>query len=55
MGKTLKFSKETLLTIDRAARRNAEIETGFSTFKHKVHKSNKDYNRKEAKRINWND
>ncbi len=56
MGKTFKIgtiTKGQQLTIDRAARRNADIEMGFTNFKHKAHKSIKDYNRKEAKKINW--
>jgi hypothetical protein len=45
------ITKEQLLTIDRAARRIAHIESGMGTFKHKAHKSKKDYNRQEYKKI----
>ena len=45
------ITKEQLLNIDRAARRIAHIESGMGTFKHKAHKSKKDYNRQESKKI----
>jgi hypothetical protein len=47
------ISKEQLLKIDRAARRLADIELGIANFKHKAHKTAKDYNRKESKKIVW--
>jgi len=49
--KKMTITKEQLLKIDRAARRIANIENGISNFKHKVHKSKKDYNRQENKKI----
>lgn len=49
----MKITKEQLLKIDRAARRNASIELGIPHFKHKTHKSKKDYNRKENKKIEY--
>lgn len=45
------ITKEQLLKIDRAVRRIAHIESGMGTFKHKAHKSKKDYNRQEYKKI----
>jgi len=45
------ITKEQLLKIDRAARRIAYIESGMGCFKHKAHKSKKDYNRQESKKI----
>lgn len=44
------ITKEQLLTIDRAARRIADIESSMSTFKRGAHKSKKDYNRQEYKK-----
>ena len=57
MGKTFKIgtiTKEQNLKIERAARRNVDIEFGYGNFKHKAHKSLKDYNRKNN-RINFED
>jgi len=56
MGKTHKIgsiSKEQYLKIERSAKRQADLELGVPTFKHKVHKSVKDYNRQANKKIEW--
>ena len=53
MGKTLKITREQIMTFERSARRRADIECGVDIFKHKVHKSDKDYNRRENKKIVW--
>ena len=42
----IKISKEQVMKIERAARRTADIECGVPHFKHKAHKSAKDYTRK---------
>ena len=42
----MKITKEQIHTMDKAARRNADIECGVPHFKHKAHKSLKDYARK---------
>lgn len=44
--KSLKITKEQIHKMDRAARRNIEIEQGGSQPPHKVHKSKKTYTRK---------
>lgn len=49
----MKITKEQLLKMDRAARRNAAIELNVPHFKHKVHKSKKDYNRQTNKKITY--
>jgi hypothetical protein len=49
--KKMTITKEQMLKIDRAARRIANIENGIANFKHKVHKTVKDYNRQENKKI----
>ena len=54
MGKTLKITKEQLLNFERSARRQADIECGVGVYKSKIHKSAKDYNRRENKKIVWN-
>lgn len=46
-----KITKEQMLKIDRAARREAEIEFGLRINHHKVHKSKKSYNRQESKKV----
>lgn len=51
-NKTQKITKEQLLTMERAVRRNVDIENGITPFKSKVHKSAKQYNRKLAKQVN---
>jgi hypothetical protein len=42
----MKISKEQVYTMERAARRTADIECNVPHFKHKAHKSIKDYTRK---------
>jgi hypothetical protein len=49
--KKMTITKEQMLKIDRAARRIVDIENGFGNFKHKVHKTKKDYNRQESKKL----
>ena len=46
-----KITKEQMLKIERAARREAEIEFGLRVNHHKVHKSKKAYNRQESKKL----
>lgn len=48
MGKSFKieFEKEELLNIDRAARREADIDAGVNNNHHRVHKNKKNYTRK---------
>jgi len=48
-----KITKEQILVIERAARRNVEIELGLRVNHHKVHTSKKWYNRQESKKIIW--
>lgn len=45
-NKKLKITAEQIYTMERAARRQTDIELGVSFFKHKAHKSAKDYTRK---------
>jgi len=52
-NKAQKITKEQILTMERAVRRNVDIENGIVPFKHKVHKSMKAYNRKQAKQISY--
>jgi hypothetical protein len=46
MAKDLKISKEQILKIEAAARREADIEFGLNFNRHRVHKSKKLYSRK---------
>lgn len=48
-----KITTKQLHTMDKSARRAADIEFGVTPFKHKVHKSKKAYNRTENKRIEF--
>ena len=50
-----KITKEQIYTIERAARRQVDIETGFKGCQHKAHKMATDYNRKKEKRVNFDD
>jgi hypothetical protein len=45
-NKKLKITAEQIYTMERSARRQADIEMGVPFFKHKAHKSAKDYTRK---------
>jgi hypothetical protein len=47
--KPIKITKEQLLTMERKARREAELEVGRINYK-RVHKSKKTYNRQKAKK-----
>jgi hypothetical protein len=40
------ITKEQIYSIEKSARRTADIECGIPHFKHKAHKSLKDYTRK---------
>jgi len=40
------ITKEQIMTMERSARRTADIECNVPHFKHKAHKSVKDYTRK---------
>jgi hypothetical protein len=51
MGKTLKISKEQIQNMYRSNSRKEAIEKGNLHFKGGVHKSNREYNRKEGKRV----
>ena len=51
MKKNMKITKEQVYNIERTARREADIACGVPYFKHKPHKTAKDYNRKEGKRV----
>lgn len=48
-----KITKEQMLIIERAARREAEIEFGLRVNHHKAHKTAKDYNRQKFKKFEW--
>jgi len=52
-NKKMTISKTQLITIEQAARRKVDIELGIGRFKHKAHKTAKDFNRKESKKIQW--
>ena len=41
-----KISKDQIMTMERAARRTADIECNVPHFRHKAHKTLKDYTRK---------
>ena len=52
MSKLIKvgtITQKQILIMERATRRTNDIEQGNTNFKHKVHKSKKDYNRKNFK------
>ena len=49
----IKISKEQTLKMNKAASRQIQIESGFGFSSHRVHKSVKDYNRREYKKIDW--
>ena len=53
--KKLTLTKETLLTIERTARRQVDIETGFKGCQHKAHRLKTDYNRSREKRVRFDD
>lgn len=55
MSKTLvgKITTTQQLNMERTARRAIDIELGITSFKHKVHKSKKAYNRSETKKIDY--
>lgn len=55
MSNKNKITKEQLLNIERASRRQVDIELGITRFKHKAHKMATDYNRSKNKRINLNE
>lgn len=56
MNTTIKISKEQLHQMERAARRDAEIQMQMPRVHHSVHKSKKDYNRSQNKKLAkvWN-
>lgn len=51
MAKSIKITKGQIYNMQRATRRAEDIENGNMHFKHKVHKSPKQYNRREGKRV----
>jgi len=50
---TIKPSKEQMLKMSRAINREINLDASLNFSRHRVHKSAKDYNRREAKRISW--
>jgi len=48
----MKISAEQIYTMERTARRQADIEMGVPFFKHKAHKTAKDYTRKPKHKKN---
>ena len=50
-NKAMKITIEQIHTMERAVRRNVDIENGITNFKHKVHKTAKQYNRSKHKQI----
>jgi len=56
MSKAIKIGTITqaqILNMERATRRANDIVNGVSNFKHKAHKSKKDYNRNDYKKIDY--
>lgn len=50
-----KLSKEQQMKMNRKIERELQIELGMNFNRHRVHKTKKDYNRQENKRIKFND
>lgn len=50
-----KLSKEQQMKINRKIERELQIELGMNFNRHRVHKTKKDYNRQENKRIRYED
>ena len=48
----MKITTEQIYIMERSARRTADIELGVSFFKHKAHKTAKDYTRKPKHKKN---
>jgi hypothetical protein len=48
---TLTISKERMLKMERAARREADIQNQTPRVRHTIHKSKKDYNRQMNKKL----
>lgn len=46
------ITKKQILLMERKARRDSDIEQGFKPMGHSIHKTKKQYNRKENKQIN---
>ena len=56
MSKAIKIGTITqaqILNMERAIRRESDIVNRISNFKHKAHKSKKDYNRNDYKKIDY--
>ena len=47
----MKISKEQIVKMERAARREADIQNQTARVRHVVHKSKKDYSRQDNKRM----
>lgn len=47
----MKITKAQILVMERAVRRTIDIENGFKGCTHKAHKMATDYNRKQAKKV----
>jgi hypothetical protein len=47
----MKISKSQILRMERAARREADIQNQTARVRHVVHKSKKDYSRQENKKL----
>ena len=50
-GFTIKISKEQVMKMNKACNRQAAIDAQIPHFAHKVHKTKKDYNRQQAKKV----
>ena len=50
-----KLSKEQQIKMQRKIERELQIELGMNFSRNRVHKTQKDYNRQENKRIRFND
>lgn len=51
----MKITSEQVMVMNRAISRDIEISNGMRINHHKAHKMKTDYNRKQAKRINFDD
>lgn len=47
----MKINKEQLYKMERAARREADIQNQTARVRHVIHKSKKDYSRQESKKL----
>lgn len=54
-NKNMKISVEQFMKMNRAISREIELENNLRINHHKVHKSEKTYNRQKSKRFEWSD